>query len=123
LAGHAGRPAQPLRRLREPVGPDDEALGQLPRQRANRVVPEGERGVEPAGLRVADVVEVFNSRAFAPAWNRRAAALAAEHGVPVSAGSDAHLPWEIGRAYLELPAFSDAGSFLQAVRDGTPVGV
>jgi predicted metal-dependent phosphoesterase TrpH len=75
--------------------------------------------VNPAGratsaFAVADVVEVFNARAFAAHWNPRAAAAAAERGLPAFAGTDGHFPWEIGRAYTELPAFDDADSFLAA---------
>jgi len=73
-------------------------------------------------LAVADVVEVFNSRAFAPGWNRRAAHAAAAAGRPGFASSDAHFPWEIGRAWTELPAFDDGASFLRSARSARPVG-
>lgn len=69
----------------------------------------------------ADVVEVFNSRAFLPAWNRRAARAAAERGLPAAAGSDAHFPWEIGRAWTELPPFDDAAGLLRALGSAVPV--
>ncbi|HEX8694374.1 MAG TPA: PHP-associated domain-containing protein [Longimicrobium sp.] len=74
-------------------------------------------------LAVADVVEVFNSRAFLPAWNRRAAAAARARGLPAAASSDAHFPWEVGRAWTEVPPFTDAASFLEAARRAVPVGV
>jgi len=82
------------------------------------------RGAERAArvLAVADVVEVFNTRAFVPAWNRRAADAAAAAGLPGFASSDAHFPWEIGRAWTELPSFDDAASFLEAARQARPVG-
>jgi predicted metal-dependent phosphoesterase TrpH len=70
----------------------------------------------------ADVIEAFNSRAFAPTWNRRATAAAREAGRPAFASSDAHFPWEIGRAWTELPPFHDAKSFLAAARQATPRG-
>lgn len=73
-------------------------------------------------LAVADVVEVFNARAFAPAWNRRAARAAVAAGRPGFASSDAHFPWEVGRAWTEMPAFHDAASFLRAARAAVPVG-
>jgi len=73
-------------------------------------------------LAVADVVEVFNSRAFAPVWNREATRAAAAARLPGFASTDAHFPWEIGRAWTELPAFHDAASFLLAARFATPVG-
>lgn len=70
----------------------------------------------------ADVAEAFNARAFLPAWNRRAAAEAAARGMPAAAGSDAHLPWEIGRAWTEMPPFADAAGLLIALRLAVPVG-
>jgi predicted metal-dependent phosphoesterase TrpH len=73
-------------------------------------------------LAAADVVEVFNSRAFVPAWNRRAAGAAAAAGRPAFASSDSHFPWEIGRAWTELPAFDDATSFLRSARFANPMG-
>lgn len=73
-------------------------------------------------LAVADVAEVFNARAFFPPWNRRAAAEAALRGLPAAAGSDAHFPHEIGRAWTEIPPFTDAASFREALRHARPVG-
>ncbi|HEX9633102.1 MAG TPA: PHP-associated domain-containing protein [Gemmatimonadales bacterium] len=73
-------------------------------------------------LGLADVVEVFNARAFVPLWNRRARAAAADRGLPLFASSDAHFPWEIGRVWTELPAFDGAASFLVAAREAQPVG-
>lgn len=69
----------------------------------------------------ADVVEVFNSRAFLPRWNRRAARTAAERGLAAAAGSDAHFPWEIGRAWTELAPFDDAAGLLRSLRGAVPV--
>jgi hypothetical protein len=66
-------------------------------------------------LAVADVIEVFNSRAVVPMWNRRAAQAATQLTLPRAASTDAHTPWEIGRAYTELPPFSDAPSFLASL--------
>lgn len=74
-------------------------------------------------LRVADLVEAFNSRAFLPMWNRRASDRAARDAVPAAAGSDAHFPHEIGRAYTEMPHFVGATEFLDALREARPVGV
>lgn len=71
----------------------------------------------------ADVVEAFNARAFLPAWNRRAAAHAASHGLPRAAGSDAHLPWEVGRAWTEIDAFDSADELRAALPSAVPVGL
>jgi hypothetical protein len=73
-------------------------------------------------LAVSDVVEVFNARAFVPRWNRRATQAAADAGRPGFASTDAHFPWEIGRAWTELPPFTDAIDFLAAARSARPVG-
>jgi predicted metal-dependent phosphoesterase TrpH len=70
-----------------------------------------------AVLAVADAVEVDNARGrFVPAWNARAERAAAARGLPTVAGSDAHLPLEIGRAATLLPAFADAASLRAALR-------
>ena len=73
-------------------------------------------------LAAADVVEVFNARAFAPGWNREAARAAAAAGRPGFASSDAHFPWEVGRAWTELPPFHDAASFLRSATAARPAG-
>src|SRR5688572_4256867 len=70
-----------------------------------------------AVLEVADVVEAFNARAFAPSWNPRAAAAASQRGLPAFAGTDGHFPWEVGRANTVLAAFHDGASFLKAARE------
>jgi len=79
-------------------------------------------------LAVADVVEGFNSRAFFPPWNRKASAAARQRVLPHLASSDAHFPWELGRAYTQMPSFSYAKGFLDSapycrsigLRTGTP---
>ncbi len=47
-------------------------------------------------LNHVDLVEVFNSR-ISPSRNQKGERLAQKRGLPQVAGSDAHLPWEIGR--------------------------
>jgi predicted metal-dependent phosphoesterase TrpH len=73
-------------------------------------------------LAVAEVVEVFNSRAFLPSWNRKAAESARKRGLASAASTDAHFPWEFGRAYTELPSFSDADEFREVLQQACPVG-
>ena len=68
-------------------------------------------------LTVAEVVEVFNARAFVPRWNRLAAQAAERVALPVAAATDAHFPWEIGNACTEVPAFTDADSFLASMQE------
>jgi len=53
-----------------------------------------------------DLVEVFNARSK-KRDNRRALHLAANYNKPVIAGSDAHLPFEIGRGSTIVPAQVD----------------
>lgn len=69
-----------------------------------------------------DAIEVFNAREAFAGDNRRAAVYARSHGFPGAVGSDAHRPWELGRAYLSCADFSGPGDFLQAVRGGTVTG-
>lgn len=69
-----------------------------------------------------DLLEVFNARTIFPADNHRALALAREHGLLATAGSDAHTPWEIGHAYVEMPAFNDKDEFLGSLAQGQIVG-
>jgi predicted metal-dependent phosphoesterase TrpH len=45
----------------------------------------------------ADGVEVRNSRCIIPRYNRRARTFAADHGLAMTGGSDAHFPMEVGR--------------------------
>ncbi|HET7228574.1 MAG TPA: PHP-associated domain-containing protein [Longimicrobium sp.] len=85
----------------------------------------GTRGAWRAArsLPLADVAEVFNSRAFLPLWNRAAAAEVARRALPAAAGSDSHFPWEIGRAYTLLPSFATAPELRAALAHAQPVGV
>lgn len=74
-------------------------------------------------LAVADIVEAINARAFLPFWNRAALGSARRRALPLGAGSDAHFPPEVGRAYTEMAPFGDAREFLRAAAGGRPVGV
>lgn len=53
----------------------------------------------PEVYREADVIEAVNSRVLIPSMNRKAEQKAEAYSKPVSGGSDAHYPFEIGRAY------------------------
>lgn len=50
-----------------------------------------------------DCLEGFNSRCYADSFNDKAKAFSEFHGIPMTAGSDAHFPEEIGAAFLEIP--------------------
>ena len=69
-----------------------------------------------------DFVEVFNARAVRRHDNLAALQAARRLGLPGSAGSDAHSAFEIGRAYVEMPAFDDPASFLIALAAGQAHG-
>ena len=70
-----------------------------------------------------DALEVFNARCLLAADNRRAAALAAQHQKPGTAGSDAHTLREIGAAYVELAPFKgNAEAFLASLVLGKAAG-
>jgi len=58
-----------------------------------------------------DALETFNARTYSAGPNARAAALARHGGLPGLAGSDAHAPFEVGRALTLLEPFHDAESF------------
>lgn len=66
-----------------------------------------------------DAVEVLNAKVSLGHLNRRAAEFAAEHRLAGGAGSDAHEPSAIGAAYVEMPDFTDARSFLDGLRAST----
>lgn len=63
-----------------------------------------------------DVIEGYNARTPLSADDRRARELAARHGIPVTAGSDAHFACEVGRAWTEMDGFATPQEFLASVR-------
>jgi predicted metal-dependent phosphoesterase TrpH len=69
-----------------------------------------------------DVVEIFNARNPLLRSSRQAKQFAREHNLPGSAGSDAHAPYEIGNAYLEIPEFKGRDDFLQALSQAKVFG-
>lgn len=80
---------------------------------------------EEAALRImndVDIIEVFNARTVFADDNDKSRRLAEEHGKLMSAATDSHTPYEIGLAYVEMPAFESASDFLVALGKGTIVG-
>jgi len=71
-----------------------------------------------------DIVETFNARVSRRHWNRAAALWAEMHRLPMSAGSDAHTPADIGSAWVEVPAQPIRGpeDLLRALRQGVAMG-
>jgi hypothetical protein len=66
-----------------------------------------------------DVIEGYNARAPLASDDLRAQRLAAQHGIPVSAGSDGHFPCEIGCAWTEMTPFQTTQEFLASLRSAT----
>jgi predicted metal-dependent phosphoesterase TrpH len=66
-----------------------------------------------------DLIEGYNARVLADDENRMARDFAAEHRKPVSVGSDAHTPIELGRCFMELPPFTDSREFLAGVKQAS----
>ena len=72
--------------------------------------------------RKLDFLEVFNARMTFSSDNRLAREMAARWGLPGSAGSDAHAPSEVGRAYVDIPAFDGPQDFLDSLSLGQICG-
>lgn len=69
-----------------------------------------------------DFVEVFNARSLLTRYSTKARIFAQKHGIPGSAGSDAHTVGEIGNAYVEMPEFNGKEEFLQSLAKGKIFG-
>ena len=64
-----------------------------------------------------DAIETFNARCLTNRPNLKAAEFSQEYGLLETVGSDAHSLWEVGRATLHMPDFSDADGFRKALED------
>ena len=69
-----------------------------------------------------DAIEVFNSRNPLYRSSTKARMFARKHGIVGTAGSDAHTPYEIGNAYVEMPEFSGRDDFLESLAQGKIIG-
>lgn len=78
-----------------------------------------EPDVLPEIIDQVDVIEVLNSRTTFPEDQRMADRFALEHGKLRGAGSDAHVSWELGGSYVEMPEFQGAEEFKRALAAGT----
>lgn len=65
-----------------------------------------------------DFIEGLNARIVFAGDNARAQRFARERALPITAGSDAHSPWELGRCYVEMPPFDGPAGFLAALGEG-----
>jgi predicted metal-dependent phosphoesterase TrpH len=69
-----------------------------------------------------DLVEVLNSRSLFPRNSNKARDFAVKHGLPGGAGSDAHHPGQVGKAYIEMDDFTTKDEFIRAVARGKIMG-
>jgi predicted metal-dependent phosphoesterase TrpH len=66
---------------------------------------------------LVDAIETFNARCvWWPPFNQKARTFARQHNLAGTAGSDAHSAYEVGRATLLLPLFSNADELRQLIR-------
>ncbi len=66
---------------------------------------------------LVDAIETFNARNILPSYNLRAREFASQHGLPGTAGSDAHTVFELGRAVMLLPDFNNADGMRRAMQE------
>ena len=70
-------------------------------------------------LATADAIEVYNSRLLTGRANRKAKAFAEDHGLPQTAGSDAHISELVGQAVTAVEAdAATADAIIEAIRAG-----
>ncbi len=65
-----------------------------------------------------DALEVLNARVTLPAHNELAKNLARTRHLLSGGGSDAHTPFEIGQAYVEMQPFADKAGFQRSLAAG-----
>lgn len=91
-----------------------------PFDRIRRSVLEREALLEIVDM--VDVIETHNSRITFQADQDEAERFAAEHGKLRGGGSDAHVWWELGNSYVEIPEFEGAQGFLDVLGRGSVRG-
>lgn len=67
-----------------------------------------------------DAIETYNARCANELPNELAQRFAADHHLLGTAGSDAHIAWELGKANLLVPEFSDAAGLKAALGSAVP---
>ncbi|MBI2910749.1 MAG: PHP domain-containing protein [Chloroflexi bacterium] len=65
-----------------------------------------------------DALEVLNARNLWPGHDAAALAFARRWGIAGGAGSDAHTPFEVGNAWVEIEDFTTPREFVAALRRG-----
>ena len=75
--------------------------------------------IDEEALTAADAIEVYNSRLLTGRANRQAERFAIRHGMPRTAGSDAHIAEMVGQAVTHIDAAEPtAEAVLDAIREG-----
>ncbi len=69
-------------------------------------------------LRYVDGIEGFNARSRFASTNKKASGFASKHGIPTVAGSDGHIPLEVGCGYTEVEGASDLEDFKKKIEQG-----
>lgn len=64
-----------------------------------------------------DLVEGYNARNLSDDENRFAVVFASEMGIPFTAGSDAHIPLELGRVWMEIPSFDSPKGLVKGLAE------
>lgn len=104
-----------------------ETLDRIREQGGLAVVPhpfqESRHGVldkiSKAELATADAIEVYNSRLLTGRSNRQAERFARRRGLPMTAGSDAHIAEMVGQAVTTVDADeASVSAILDAIREG-----
>ncbi|WP_277541806.1 PHP domain-containing protein [Haloarcula laminariae] len=104
-----------------------ETLDRIREQGGLAVVPhpfqESRHGVldkiSKAELATADAIEVYNSRLLTGHSNRQAERFARRRGLPMTAGSDAHIAEMVGQAVTTVDADeASVAAILDAIREG-----
>lgn len=71
---------------------------------------------------LVDVIEIRNSRITFIEDQAAAERFAKEQGKLGGGGSDAHVRWELGHSYVEIPEFEGPDGFLRALSEGSVHG-
>jgi predicted metal-dependent phosphoesterase TrpH len=66
-----------------------------------------------------DIIEGYNARVLTDDENMMARFFAQEHNKPISVGSDAHTPLELGRCFMQLEPFSEPSDLVAALREAS----
>jgi predicted metal-dependent phosphoesterase TrpH len=62
-----------------------------------------------------DLIEGHNARTLSEDEDRLGIVFASEMGIPFTVGSDAHIPFELGRVWMEVPPFESPGQLLRGL--------